>query len=328
MKMIESELYQTEQIFKELLENISNGIAIYETIDNGNNFIIKEMNKAGLDIYEVTRNDIIGKKLSDVFPRVEECGFKDTLNAGETKRYRVNIQVPCDIPPGDEWFIEAIGSESYGHLDPNNWIAEDLFNDYTVGDLNGQGSSGSGWDSGWSGVTQFDVTTNTPYEGTKCVQITGNNSNLWAIERDLTSVTDGTFYISARTSSVSDTDFVFVRLFENGSPLIQIRLKDNEIQYFDGNLSSWVSLSSISANTWYRIGVSFDCSTDTYDVNVNDGTWTTGIDFQFVGDAVEIFNIREQRSNATIRFDTISPDYTPGEVTKPQSLITSTTIIE
>ena len=67
MKLNESELYQTEQVFKELFENINSGVAIYETVDNGRNFIIREMNKAGLAICEVTRKDIIGKNLIDIF---------------------------------------------------------------------------------------------------------------------------------------------------------------------------------------------------------------------------------------------------------------------
>jgi len=75
----ESELYQTKKIFKELFENISSGVAIYETIDEGKSFIIREMNKAGLAICEVSRKDIIDKNLNEVFPGVEKFGFNDAL---------------------------------------------------------------------------------------------------------------------------------------------------------------------------------------------------------------------------------------------------------
>ena len=70
MKLVESEIYQTEQIFKELFENIHSGVAIYETIDDGGIFIIKAMNNAGLSIFKVSRKEIIGKNLLDVFPNV------------------------------------------------------------------------------------------------------------------------------------------------------------------------------------------------------------------------------------------------------------------
>ena len=77
--MSESELYQSKKIFKELFENISSGVAIYETNDEGKSFIIREMNKAGLAICEVSRKDIIDKNLNEVFPGVEEFGFSDAL---------------------------------------------------------------------------------------------------------------------------------------------------------------------------------------------------------------------------------------------------------
>jgi len=77
--LIESELYESEKVFKELFENISSGVAIYETPDKGETFIIREMNKAGLRICEATRKEIVGKNLSDLFPNVEDFGFISAL---------------------------------------------------------------------------------------------------------------------------------------------------------------------------------------------------------------------------------------------------------
>ncbi|UCD01599.1 MAG: PAS domain-containing sensor histidine kinase [Promethearchaeota archaeon] len=77
--MIESELYQSEKKFKELLENIKSGVVIYETIDNGENFTIREMNRAGLAICEISRKEAIGKNLTELFPKIDEFGFIDAL---------------------------------------------------------------------------------------------------------------------------------------------------------------------------------------------------------------------------------------------------------
>lgn len=77
--MVESELYESEIIFKEFIENISSGVAIYEATDQGENFIIREMNKAGLRICEVTRKEIVGKYLTDLFPNVKDFGFVSAL---------------------------------------------------------------------------------------------------------------------------------------------------------------------------------------------------------------------------------------------------------
>ena len=77
--MIESELFESEKVFKELLDNISSGVAIYETLDEGISFIIREMNKAGLRICETTREEILGKNLSEMFPNVGDFGFLSAL---------------------------------------------------------------------------------------------------------------------------------------------------------------------------------------------------------------------------------------------------------
>ncbi|MFW9819112.1 MAG: ATP-binding protein [Candidatus Thorarchaeota archaeon] len=74
-----SELYQNEKLFRELFENIKSGVAIYETEDKGENFIVTEMNKAGMEICKVTVKDLIGKNLIEVFPNIEKFGFIDAL---------------------------------------------------------------------------------------------------------------------------------------------------------------------------------------------------------------------------------------------------------
>jgi PAS domain-containing protein len=77
--LIVSELYQNEIIFRELFDNINCGVGIYETNDNGEIFIVREMNNAGLEICEISRMDLIGKNLLDVFPNLDEFGFIDAL---------------------------------------------------------------------------------------------------------------------------------------------------------------------------------------------------------------------------------------------------------
>jgi signal transduction histidine kinase len=77
--LIESELYQTEEIFKLFLKNIRSGVVIYETVDSGENFIIRMMNKSGLDNCKVSRKEIIDNNLSDLFPNVGKFGLLNVL---------------------------------------------------------------------------------------------------------------------------------------------------------------------------------------------------------------------------------------------------------
>jgi PAS domain S-box-containing protein/putative nucleotidyltransferase with HDIG domain len=68
-----------EKMFKELFEHISSGVAIYEVKGNGDDFIFKDINKAGEKIDEVKKKDIIGKSVLKLFPEIKNFGVYDVF---------------------------------------------------------------------------------------------------------------------------------------------------------------------------------------------------------------------------------------------------------
>ncbi|MFX0021870.1 MAG: PAS domain S-box protein [Candidatus Hermodarchaeota archaeon] len=113
--MIVSELYQDEKAFKELFENINSGVAIYETNDNGETFIVREMNKAGLEMCEITREALIGKNLLEVFPNADEFGFIDTLrrvwNTGTSEHSPTTLYNDDRVPGWTEMYNYRLPSK-------------------------------------------------------------------------------------------------------------------------------------------------------------------------------------------------------------------------
>ncbi len=113
--MIITELFQNDQLIKEFFDNINSGVAIYDTFDNGENFIVRDMNKAGLSICEVTRKDLIGKNLIDVFPTVDEFGFIDALRrvwkTGTPERSPTSLYQDERIYGWTEMYIYKLPSE-------------------------------------------------------------------------------------------------------------------------------------------------------------------------------------------------------------------------
>ncbi|MFX1379429.1 MAG: ATP-binding protein [Promethearchaeota archaeon] len=113
--MIVSELFQTEQLFNEFFENINSGVVIFETVDNGQNFIVREINKAGLEICEVSRKDLIGNNLINVFPNVEEFGIIDVLRrvwkTGKPERFPTTLYQDNRIYGWAEIYIYKLPSE-------------------------------------------------------------------------------------------------------------------------------------------------------------------------------------------------------------------------
>jgi len=80
-KKAEKILRESESRFRELFDNMNSGVAIYEAVDNGLDFIIKDINGAGERISEVRKDAIYGKSIQEVFPGVEEFGLLDVLKS-------------------------------------------------------------------------------------------------------------------------------------------------------------------------------------------------------------------------------------------------------
>ncbi len=68
-------LHESEKRFRELFENMSNGVAIYERVNDGQDFIFKEINPAGANIGRLKREDHIGRSVLEVYPGIKEMGL-------------------------------------------------------------------------------------------------------------------------------------------------------------------------------------------------------------------------------------------------------------
>ena len=58
---------------------MGSGVVIYETNDEGNNFIIKEMNESGLLLSQVKKKDISGKNILELFPGIKDFGLFEVI---------------------------------------------------------------------------------------------------------------------------------------------------------------------------------------------------------------------------------------------------------
>jgi len=88
-------LRESEQRFHQLFDHISSGVAVYEAKDDGRDFIIKDINRAGQQISKVKKEEIVGRSVVDVFPGVKEFGLLDVFNrvwrTGESERHPVSL---------------------------------------------------------------------------------------------------------------------------------------------------------------------------------------------------------------------------------------------
>jgi len=65
--------------FKVLFDNVCSGVAIYEAIDDGEDFVFVDFNRAAEEIEHIKKENLIGKSVADVFPGVKQFGLFDVF---------------------------------------------------------------------------------------------------------------------------------------------------------------------------------------------------------------------------------------------------------
>ncbi|MFC1577405.1 PAS domain S-box protein [Thermodesulfobacteriota bacterium] len=75
----QEEMYKSEEKFRELMENMHSGVAVYEPVGGGEDFEVKDFNRSGEEIENVDRDKVIGRRVTDVFPGVKNSGLFDVL---------------------------------------------------------------------------------------------------------------------------------------------------------------------------------------------------------------------------------------------------------
>ncbi len=74
-----AELVKTESRFREIFNNMQDGVAIYEPTLDGKDFIFKDLNLSGLTTGQMQKEDVVGKSVKEIFPGVEEFGLLEVF---------------------------------------------------------------------------------------------------------------------------------------------------------------------------------------------------------------------------------------------------------
>jgi PAS domain S-box-containing protein len=78
-KAAEAALAERQFRYLQLFENISDGVAVYQAVDDGRDFVIREFNRASERICGILREQVVGRLVTQVFPDVAGYGLLDTL---------------------------------------------------------------------------------------------------------------------------------------------------------------------------------------------------------------------------------------------------------
>ena len=71
----QEELKASEERYRAVVAHSRNAMALYETVDDGADFIIKEFNEAAEKLERLEKADVIGRRVLEVFPDAGQCGL-------------------------------------------------------------------------------------------------------------------------------------------------------------------------------------------------------------------------------------------------------------
>jgi len=94
-KQFEEALRESEIRYRELFENMQSGVSVYETHNNGEDFIFKEYNASAEMLDNTPRGQAIGRSVVDVFPGVKDFDlfdvFQRVYRTGKPERHPVTF---------------------------------------------------------------------------------------------------------------------------------------------------------------------------------------------------------------------------------------------
>ncbi|MDY7034585.1 MAG: ATP-binding protein [Thermodesulfobacteriota bacterium] len=109
LKKTEKKLRESEARFKAMFDNMSSGVIVYEVINDGDDFIILDLNKAARKIEKVKKKEVLDKKVLDIFPSLRDLGllelFKRIYKTGKPEHHSVTLSKDGEIVSWREYYI-------------------------------------------------------------------------------------------------------------------------------------------------------------------------------------------------------------------------------
>jgi PAS domain S-box-containing protein len=88
-------LRRSEIRHRELFDNMSSGVAVYEPVADGKDFVFKDFNRAAERINGVKKEDVVGRRVTEMFPAVKKFGllevFRRVCRTGKPEHHPVSL---------------------------------------------------------------------------------------------------------------------------------------------------------------------------------------------------------------------------------------------
>ncbi|MGD8521044.1 MAG: PAS domain S-box protein [Desulfobacterales bacterium] len=112
---MQESLQNSENRFHELFNNMRNGVAVFQAVDDGKDFIFVDFNNAAERLDNIKKEDLLGKRLLEMYPGVKEFGLFDVLQSvwrtGKPQHHPINFYEDGRISAWRENYVYRLPSE-------------------------------------------------------------------------------------------------------------------------------------------------------------------------------------------------------------------------
>ena len=114
---IDEELKEYQAKFQVLFDHVCSGVAIYEARNDGDDFVFVDFNPAAEQIEHISKDELIGRKVTDVFPGVKQFGlldvFRRVYKTGTPEHHPISVYKDQRIAGWRENYVYRLPS---GHV--------------------------------------------------------------------------------------------------------------------------------------------------------------------------------------------------------------------
>ena len=94
-RQVEKALRASENRYYKLFQHMSSGVAIYEAVEDGADFVIRDFNAAAERLEKIQKEEILGRRVTEVFPGVSDFGlfsvFQRVWKTGNSEDHNVSF---------------------------------------------------------------------------------------------------------------------------------------------------------------------------------------------------------------------------------------------
>ncbi len=113
-KKAKQEIQESENRYRQIMENTKNGVAVLKAVDDGEDFIFLDFNKSSETIDKLKREAVIGRSVLDVFPGLKTFGLFEVLQrvweTGRPERHPVTLYRDNRISVWRDTFVYKLPS--------------------------------------------------------------------------------------------------------------------------------------------------------------------------------------------------------------------------